>query len=91
MKSRREVHTIEHYQTQRAARPWEAEGISRRTWYRRKKAWRRVWRLIFAQFLRLKAKAGWCACVREDFPTPGETVSLSWQEAQQNFVITAVE
>ena len=27
-------------------------------------------------------------CVREDFPTPGETVSLSWQEAQQNFVIT---
>ena len=47
--------------------------------------------LIFAQFLRLKAKAGWCACVREDFPTPGEMISLSWQEAQQNFVITAVE
>ena len=30
-------------------------------------------------------------CVREDFPTPGETISLSWQEAQQNFVITGVE
>ena len=30
-------------------------------------------------------------CVREDFPTPGETITLSWQEAQQNFVITGVE
>ena len=30
-------------------------------------------------------------CVLADFPAPGETVSLSWQEAQQNFVITAVE
>ena len=27
-------------------------------------------------------------CVLADFPAPGETVSLSWQEAQQNFVIT---
>ena len=26
-------------------------------------------------------------CVLADFPTPGETVSLSWQEAQQNFVL----
>ena len=30
-------------------------------------------------------------CVLADFPTPGETVSLSWQEAWQNFVITGVE
>ena len=30
-------------------------------------------------------------CVREDFPTPGETISLTWQEAQQNFVIADVE
>ena len=30
-------------------------------------------------------------CVREDFPTPGETITLTWQEAQQNFVITDVE
>ena len=30
-------------------------------------------------------------CVREDFPTPGETITLTWQEAQQNFVITGVE
>ena len=30
-------------------------------------------------------------CVREDFPTPGETITLSWQEAQQNFVITDVQ
>ena len=30
-------------------------------------------------------------CVLADFPTPGETVSLSWQEAQQNFVLTGVE
>ena len=33
--------------------------------------------------------AGTCALA--DFPTPGETVSLSWQEAQQNFVLTGVE
>ena len=30
-------------------------------------------------------------CVQEDFPTPGETITLSWQEAQQNFVMTGVE
>ena len=30
-------------------------------------------------------------CVREGFPTPGETITLSWQEAQQNFVITDVQ
>ena len=30
-------------------------------------------------------------CVREGFPAPGETITLSWQEAQQNFVITGVE
>ena len=30
-------------------------------------------------------------CVVEDFPAPGEAVSLEWQEATQNFVITAVE
>ena len=30
-------------------------------------------------------------CVREDFPTPDETISLTWQEAQQNFVITGLE
>ena len=30
-------------------------------------------------------------CVRADFPTPGETITLSWQEAQQNFVITDVQ
>ena len=27
-------------------------------------------------------------CVVEDFPTPGESVILEWQEARQNFVIT---
>ena len=27
-------------------------------------------------------------CVLADFPAPGETVRLSWQEAQQNFVLT---
>ena len=27
-------------------------------------------------------------CEVADFPAPGETVSLSWQEAQQNFVLT---
>ena len=26
-----------------------------------------------------------------DFPTPEETVTLEWQEAQQNFVITGVD
>ena len=30
-------------------------------------------------------------CTVEDFPVPGETVTLSWQQNQQNFVITAVE
>ena len=30
-------------------------------------------------------------CVAEDFPAPGEAVHLEWQEATQNFVITAVE
>ena len=30
-------------------------------------------------------------CVAEDFPSPGETVTLAWQEAQQNFVITGIE
>ena len=30
-------------------------------------------------------------CVREDFPTPGETISLTWEEACQNFLITGVE
>ena len=30
-------------------------------------------------------------CVVEDFPTTGETVTLEWQQNQQNFVITAVE
>ena len=25
------------------------------------------------------------------FPTPGETVTLEWQESQQNFVITGVD
>ena len=28
-------------------------------------------------------------CVVEDFPLPGETVTLAWQETQQNFVITS--
>ena len=30
-------------------------------------------------------------CEVSDFPTTGETATLEWQEAQQNFVITAVE
>ena len=30
-------------------------------------------------------------CVAEDFPMPGETVLLEWQQNSQNFVITAVE
>ena len=30
-------------------------------------------------------------CVVEDFPTVGETVTLEWQQSQQNFVITQVE
>ena len=30
-------------------------------------------------------------CVLADFPTPGETVSLTWQEACQNFLITGLE
>ena len=30
-------------------------------------------------------------CVVEDFPTVGETVTLAWQQNQQNFVVTAVE
>ena len=28
-------------------------------------------------------------CVVEDFPLPGETVTLAWQETKQNFVITS--
>ena len=31
------------------------------------------------------------ACVVEDFPSPGERVTLMWQQSQQNFVITDVE
>ena len=30
-------------------------------------------------------------CVVEDFPLLGETVTLEWQQNQQNFVITAVQ
>ncbi len=30
-------------------------------------------------------------CVVADFPRPGETVTLTWQETSQNFVITDVE
>ena len=30
-------------------------------------------------------------CAVEDFPVPGETVTLEWQQNQQNFVITTVE
>ena len=30
-------------------------------------------------------------CVVEDFPSPGETVTLEWQQGQQNFVITGVD
>ena len=31
------------------------------------------------------------ACVVEDFPSPGERVTLMWQQSQQNFVITDVQ
>ena len=31
------------------------------------------------------------ACMVEDFPLPGETVTLEWQQTSQNFVITEVE
>ena len=31
------------------------------------------------------------ACVVEDFPLPGETVTLEWQQTSQNFVMTDVE
>ena len=37
-----------------------------------------------AEFLRSAVGA----CVAEDFPSPGETVTLAWQEPKQNFVIT---
>ena len=30
-------------------------------------------------------------CVVEDFPSPGETVTLEWQETHQNFVIVDIE
>ena len=30
-------------------------------------------------------------CTVTDFPMPGETVTLEWQQNSQNFVITAVE
>ena len=30
-------------------------------------------------------------CVVEDFPSPGEAVTLEWQQNQQSFVITGVE
>ena len=40
-----------------------------------------------AEFLR--GVAG--ECVVEDFPTLGETVTLEWQQSQQNFVITGAE
>lgn len=30
-------------------------------------------------------------CSVEDFPSPGETVTLEWQQSHQNFVITEVE
>ena len=29
-------------------------------------------------------------CVVEDFPGPGETVQLEWQQGQQNFIMTEV-
>ena len=29
--------------------------------------------------------------VMEDFPMPGETVTLEWQQNSQNFVLTDVE
>ena len=31
------------------------------------------------------------ACVVADFPAPGETVTLEWQQPSQNFVMTAIE
>ena len=31
------------------------------------------------------------ACTVEDFPAPGETLTLKWQQNQQNFVVTGVE
>lgn len=31
------------------------------------------------------------ACVVDDFPSPGETVTLEWQQNSQNFVISEVE
>ena len=40
-----------------------------------------------AEFLRRAAGA----CVAEDFPTVGETVTLRWQQSQQNFVVTDIE
>ncbi|MCY4388269.1 MAG: hypothetical protein OXC18_14345 [Desulfurellaceae bacterium] len=30
-------------------------------------------------------------CVVEDFPQTGQTVTLEWQQSQQNFVITGVD
>ena len=30
-------------------------------------------------------------CIADDFPSPGKTVTLEWQESSQNFVITDVE
>ena len=30
-------------------------------------------------------------CTVADFPSPGETVTLEWQQNSQNFVVTAVE
>ena len=30
-------------------------------------------------------------CVVEDFPLPGQTVTLEWQQTSQNFVVTDVE
>ena len=30
-------------------------------------------------------------CVLKDFPSPGETVTLEWQQNSQNFVVTNVE
>ena len=30
-------------------------------------------------------------CVAENFPSPGERVTLEWQQNQQNFVITDIQ
>ena len=30
-------------------------------------------------------------CVAAEFPTMGETVTLTWQQNQQNFVVTRVQ